>query len=126
MTSCANNRYDLDRNNTLADTSPTRFVTAPDGELLVKLNRGNVARDEYGVFNQTELKQNAQLLGMQHNLLYGIEVGYQDKAQRVFSQNNVAQVPVFGDGLVPVPEHAANLTSKGTNLQQTTGLYLQA
>ncbi|WP_370599688.1 TonB-dependent receptor [Pseudomonas nitroreducens] len=118
-------RYDLDRNNTLADTSPTRFVTSPDGELLVKLNRGNVARDEYGVFNQTELKQHAQLAGMQHNLLYGVEVGVQDKHQRVFSQNNVAQVPVFGDGLVPVPEHAANLSSKGTNTQDTTGFYVQ-
>ncbi|MEE9101910.1 TonB-dependent siderophore receptor [Pseudomonas nitroreducens] len=118
-------RYDLDRNNTLADTSPTRFVTSPDGELLVKLNRGNVARDEYGVFNQTELKQHAQLAGMQHNLLYGVEVGVQDKHQRVFSQNNVAQVPVFSDGLVPVPEHAANLSSKGTNTQDTTGFYAQ-
>lgn len=118
-------RYDLDRNNTLADSSPTRFVTAPNGELLVKLNRGNVARDEYGVFNQTELKQQAQVAGMQHNLLYGVEVGLQDKYQRVLSQNNVAQVPVYRDALVPVPDHAANLSSKGTNFQQTTGLYLQ-
>ena len=117
--------YDLDRNNTLADSSPTRFVTAPNGELLVKLNRGNVARDEYGVFNQTELKQQAQLAGMQHNLLYGVEVGYQDKYQRVFNQSNVAQVPVYRDALVPVPEHAANLSSKGTNYQQTAGFYVQ-
>lgn len=117
--------YDLDRNNTLADSSPTRFVTAPNGELLVKLNRGNVARDEYGVFNQTELKQQAQLAGMRHNLLYGVEVGYQDKYQRVFNQNNVAQVPVYRDALVPVPEHAANLSSKGTNYQQTAGFYVQ-
>ncbi|MFP3449964.1 TonB-dependent receptor domain-containing protein, partial [Pseudomonas sp. SIMBA_067] len=40
-------------------------------------------------------------------------------------QNNVAQVPVYRDALVSVPEHAANLSSKGTNFQQTTGLYLQ-
>ncbi|WP_137823809.1 TonB-dependent siderophore receptor [Pseudomonas sp. D(2018)] len=117
--------YDLDRNNTLADSSPTRFVTAPNGELLVKLNRGNVARDEYGVFNQTDLKQQLQLAGMQHNLLYGMEVGYQDKYQRVFNQNNVAQVPVYSDGLVPVPEHASNLSSKGTNYQETAGFYVQ-
>ncbi|MDH4653410.1 TonB-dependent siderophore receptor [Pseudomonas sp. JG-B] len=117
--------YDLDRNNTLADSSPTRFVTAPNGELLVKLNRGNVARDEYGVFNQTELKQQAQLAGMQHSLLYGVELGHQDKYQRVFSQNNVAQVPVYRDALVPVPEHASNLSSKGTNFQDTAGFYVQ-
>ncbi|MBT8769382.1 TonB-dependent receptor [Metapseudomonas boanensis] len=118
-------RYDLDRNNTLADSSATRFVTAPNGELLVKLNRGNVARDEYGVFNQTELKQQAQLAGMQHSLLYGIELGHQDKYQRVFNQNNVAQVPVYRDALVVVPEHASTLSSKGTNFQDTAGFYVQ-
>lgn len=118
-------RYDLDRNNTLADSSPTRFVTAPDGELLVKLNRGNVARDEYGIFNQTELKQQLQLADMQHNLLYGVELGHQDKYQRVFSQNNVARVPVYRDALVVVPEHASTLSSKGTNFQETAGFYLQ-
>ncbi|WP_280288542.1 TonB-dependent siderophore receptor [Pseudomonas sp. BN417] len=117
--------YDLDRNNTLADSSPTRFVTAPNGELLVKLNRGNVARDEYGVFNQTDLKQQLQLAGMQHNLLYGMELGYQDKYQRTFNQNNVAQVPVYRDGLVPVPEHANSLSAKGTNYQETAGFYVQ-
>lgn len=117
--------YDLDRNNTLADSSANRFVTAPNGELLVKLNRGNVARDEYGVFNQTDLKQQLQLAGMQHSLLYGVEVGYQDKYQRNFNQNNVAQVPVFRDALVPVPEHASNLAAKGTNYQETAGFYVQ-
>ncbi len=117
--------YDLDRNNTLADSSATRFVTAPNGELLVKLNRGNVARDEYGVFNQTDLKQQLQLAGMQHNLLYGMELGYQDKYQRTFNQNNVAQVPVYRDALVPVPEHASTLSAKGTNYQETAGFYVQ-
>ncbi|UVE17848.1 TonB-dependent siderophore receptor [Pseudomonas sp. LS44] len=117
--------YDLDRNNTLADSSATRFVTAPNGELLVKLNRGNVARDEYGVFNQTELKQQAQLAGMAHNLLYGVELGHQDKHQRSVNQNNVAQVPVFRDGLVPVPEHAVGALTVGTNLQDTAGFYVQ-
>ncbi|WP_372239590.1 TonB-dependent receptor [Pseudomonas sp. L-22-4S-12] len=117
--------YDLDRNNTLADSGAKRFVTAPNGELLVKLNRGNVARDEYGVFNQTELKQQAQLAGLQHSLLYGVELGHQDKHQRVFSQSNVAQVPVYRDALVVVPEHAGTLTSKGTNFQETAGFYVQ-
>lgn len=117
--------YDLDRNNTLADSSATRFVTAANGELLVKLNRGNVARDEYGIFNQTELKQQTELAGMQHNLLYGVEIGHQNKYQKVLSQNNVAQVPVYRDALVAVPEHANALRSDGTNLQETAGFYLQ-
>ncbi len=118
-------RYDLDRNNTLADSSPTRFVTNSKGELLVKLNRGNVARDEYGIFNQTELKQQVLLAEMQHSLLYGVELGHQDKHQRSFSQNNVTQVPVYRDVLVPVREHASTLSAKGTNFQETAGFYVQ-
>lgn len=117
--------YDLDRNNTLADSSPTRFVTASNGELLVKLNRGNVARDEDGLFNQTELKQQAQLAGMQHSLLYGMELGFQDKHQRSVNQSNVAQVPVYRDALVVVPEHASGQRTVGTNFQETAGFYVQ-
>lgn len=117
--------YDLDRNNTLADSSSTRFVTAPNGELLVKLNRGNVQRNEDGWFNQTELKHQAQLAGMNHNLLYGVELGRQIKDQSVFSQNNVAQVPVFRDALVDVPFQANRQTAKGTTTQDTAGFYVQ-
>ena len=117
--------YDLDRNNTLADSSPTRFVTAANGELLVKLNRGNVQRKEDGWFNQTELKQRAVLAGMNHNLLYGVELGRQVKDQSVFSQSNVAQVPVYRDGLVDVPFQANRQTAKGTTTQDTAGFYVQ-
>lgn len=117
--------YDLDRNNTLADSSPTRFVTGSNGELLVKLNRGNVQRTEDGWFNQTELKHQAQLAGMNHNLLYGVELGRQVKDQSVFSQNNVARVPVFTDGLVDVPFQANKQTAKGTTTQDTAGFYVQ-
>ncbi|EJM88589.1 TonB-dependent siderophore receptor [Pseudomonas sp. GM74] len=117
--------YDLDRNNTLADSSPTRFVTAPDGELLVKLNRGNVQRKEDGWFNQTELKQRAVLAGMNHNLLYGVELGRQVKDQSVFNQSNVARVPVYRDALVDVPFQANRQTAKGTNTQDTAGFYVQ-
>ena len=117
--------YDLDRNNTLADTSATRFVTAANGELLVKLNRGNVQRTENGWFNQTDLKQQAQIAGMTHNLLYGVELGRQEKYQSVFSQANVAQVPVYRDALVDVPFQANRQTAKGTNTQDTAGIYVQ-
>ncbi|WP_093425067.1 MULTISPECIES: TonB-dependent siderophore receptor [unclassified Pseudomonas] len=117
--------YDLDRNNTLADSSPTRFVTAANGELLVKLNRGNVQRKEDGWFNQTELKQRAVLAGMNHNLLYGVELGRQVKDQNVYNQSDVARVPVYRDGLVDVPFQANRQTAKGTNTQDTAGFYIQ-
>nr|WP_019341129.1 TonB-dependent siderophore receptor [Stutzerimonas stutzeri] len=117
--------YDLDRNNTLAHTDANRFVTAPDGTLLVKLKRGNVQRKEDGWFNQTELKQNAVFAGMNHQLLYGIEFGRQEKDQQFYNQNDVARVPVYGDTLLPVPSHANQKTGDGLNTQETTGLYIQ-
>jgi len=117
--------YDLDRNNTLAHTDANRFVTAADGTLLVKLKRGNVQRKENGLFNQTELKQNIQLAGMNHQLLYGVEVGRQDKDQQFFNLNDVARVPVYGDGLVTVPFQATGKTGDGLNTQDTFGLYAQ-
>lgn len=64
--------YSLNRNNTL-----TRSVNARD--LTFTLNHGNVYRDEHGWFNQTELAQKTQLLGMKHQVLYGVELGQQNK-----------------------------------------------
>jgi catecholate siderophore receptor len=117
--------YDLDRNNTLAHTDANRFVTAPDGTLLVKLKRGNVQRKEDGWFNQTELKQNAVFAGMNHQLLYGVEFGRQEKDQQFYNQNDVVRVPVYGDTLLPVPSQANQKTGDGLNTQETTGLYVQ-
>ncbi len=117
--------YDLDRNNTLAHTDANRFVTAPDGTLLVKLKRGNVQRKEDGWFNQTELKQNAMIAGLNHQLLYGVEFGRQEKDQQFYNQNDVARVPVYGDTLLPVPSQANRKTGDGLNTQETTGLYVQ-
>ncbi|MCF7200790.1 TonB-dependent receptor [Pseudomonas oligotrophica] len=117
--------YDLDRNNTLAHTDANRFVTAADGSLLVKLKRGNVQRKEDGWFNQTELKQTAQLAGINHQLLYGVEIGRQEKDQLFYNLNDVARVPVYGDGLVRVPSQAPGKTGDGLNTQQTLGFYVQ-
>jgi len=117
--------YDLDRNNTLAHTDAKRFVDCGNGELCVKLKRGNVDRKEEGWFDQLELQQLLQIAGMDHQLLYGLELGGQDKFQRVRSQDDVARVPVFSDGLVAVPFEANKLGSLGTNEQNTGGLYLQ-
>jgi catecholate siderophore receptor len=70
--------YSLDRNNTL-----TRSVN--EKNLTFTLNHGNVYRDEHGWFNQTELTQKTELLGMKHQLLYGVEVGQQNKNLLNFS-----------------------------------------
>ncbi|NHZ63212.1 TonB-dependent receptor [Massilia genomosp. 1] len=80
--------YTLDRNNTLAGSVDEKALTA-------SLNRSNVRRDESGYFNQTELKQVANLAGMRHQLLYGVEIGKQEKDQLFRSQNNIARVNLF-------------------------------
>jgi catecholate siderophore receptor len=64
--------YDLDRNNTLvAGVNETNGTAA--------LTHNQVARQDDGWFNQLELLQKLELAGMQHQLLYGVEVGRQYK-----------------------------------------------
>lgn len=70
--------YSLDRNNTL-----TRSVNEKNRTFT--LNHGNVYREEHGWFNQTELTQKTEFLGMKHQLLYGVEVGQQNKDLVSFS-----------------------------------------
>ena len=43
----------------------------------------------------------------------------------MFSQPNVARVPVYRDALVDVPFQANRQTAKGTNTQDTAGFYVQ-
>lgn len=64
--------YELDRNNTLvASVNETNRTAA--------LTHNQVARQDDGWFNQLELLQKLELAGMQHQLLYGVEVGRQHK-----------------------------------------------
>lgn len=88
--------YRLDRNNTLVGSVNETARTA-------SLNRSNVRRQEDGYFNQTELVQKTTLAGMQHQLLYGIEIGKQNKDQVFRTQNNVATVSLFNPVLPVLP-----------------------
>lgn len=88
--------YSLDRNNTLVGSVNEAARTA-------SLNRSNVRRQEDGYFNQTELTQKVTLAGMQHQLLYGIEIGKQNKDQVFRTQNNVATVSLFNPVLPVLP-----------------------
>ncbi len=88
--------YSLDRNNTLVGSVNEAARTA-------SLNRSNVRRQEDGYFNQTELTQKVTLAGMQHQLLYGIEIGKQNKDQVFRTQNNVATVSLFSPVLPVLP-----------------------
>lgn len=101
--------YSLDRNNTLVGS--VNEVTQ-----TVSLNRSNVRREEDGYSNQTELVQKTTLAGMPHQLLYGVEIGKQNKDQVFRTQNNVATVSLFNPVAPVVPFTVATPTSTNDNL----------
>ncbi|SOY50543.1 TonB-dependent receptor [Cupriavidus taiwanensis] len=83
--------YSLDRNNTL-----TAAVNEATQQLT--MNHGNVRREEHGWFNQTDLIQKATIFGTKHEILYGMEIGQQNKDQI----NNTKPVPGTFDLFNPV------------------------
>lgn len=89
--------YELNRNNTLVGAVNETART-------VNLNRSNVYRDEDGFFNQTELTQKLNTGGIKHQILYGVEIGKQDKDQLFRTQNNIRTgIPLFGYVAPSVP-----------------------
>ncbi len=111
--------YTLDRNNTLVGSVNESARTA-------SLNRTNLRRQEDGAFNQSELVQKLRLGGVEHQILYGLELGWQAKDQRTVSQNNVATVSLFNPVLpvLPLTVNAAPSTAN-TGIFDTAGLYVQ-
>lgn len=111
--------YSLNRNNTLPGivNETTRKVS---------LNRFNVYREEHGWFNQTDLTQKAKFFGMEHELLYGVEIGQQNKDLVNFSKNNVATVDLFNPVLPTLPLLVGG-TPAANNLGifKTLGIYTQ-
>ncbi|MGB3433642.1 TonB-dependent receptor [Achromobacter sp.] len=111
--------YTLDRNNTLPGT-------VNEAARTVTLNRSNVLREEHGWTNQTELTQRAQWGAVRHEILYGVEVGQQNKDLVNYSANNVATVDLFDPVLPTLPLQIGG--RPGTdNLGRfnTLGLYVQ-
>ncbi|WP_420473257.1 TonB-dependent receptor [Noviherbaspirillum sp. ST9] len=111
--------YSLDRNNTLVGAVNEAALTA-------SLNRSNVQRDEDGFFNQTELVQKANIAGMAHQILYGVEFGKQDKDQFFRTQNNIATVSLFNpvNPVLPFTVTAAPSTDN-FGILKTAGAYVQ-
>lgn len=112
-------RYSLDRNNTLPGS-------VNESALTVSLNRSNVRRNEHGYFNQSELVQKANLGGMSHQILYGVEVGRQTKDQLFRTQNNIATVSLFNPALPVLPFLVtAAPSTDNVGILETSGLYVQ-
>lgn len=112
--------YDLDRQNTLpAGTSNEAAGT-------VALTRSGVDRREHGVFNQTELVHNLSLGGMAHELLYGIELGQQDKDALSYGSGTVANVDLWNPVLPLVAaDNGGPVTASARNRYLTRAIYLQ-
>jgi catecholate siderophore receptor len=111
--------YRLDRNNTLVGSVNEAAQTA-------SLNRSNVRRHEIGLFNQAELVQKTRFGSMEHQLLYGIELGRQKKDQFFATQNNVATVSLFNP-MLPVLPFSVNAAPSTNNVGvlDVVGVYVQ-
>lgn len=109
--------YRLDRNNTLVGSVNETARTA-------SLTHGSVLREEDGSFNQTELTQKLDLAGMQHQVLYGIELARQDKNQAVVARANIATVDLFRPVLPVLARTTAGNPTMFTDMT-TSSAYLQ-
>ncbi len=90
--------YDLDRKNTVPGGT-VDSVTQTIGR-----SRGEVARQEHGYFNQTDFIYKNDVGGMQQEILFGMEIGQQNKDAQFVSQPNIDRVNIFNPGAVVVPQ----------------------
>lgn len=111
--------YDLNRNNTVV------FKVATN-TLLASRRHSFIDRQEHGYFNQTDLSTNADWLGMKHALLFGMELGYQDKDAQ---SGNFSPAPPDVNIFNPQPFNNLGTTriatSRTSSLSQTVGFYVQ-
>ncbi|NMG45304.1 TonB-dependent siderophore receptor [Aromatoleum toluvorans] len=118
--------FKLDRNNTLYRTGTA--YTQRNGQPFMQRTHGHVVRDEDGWFNQLELTQLATLAGMKHTLLYGVEVGSQDKGLDITNWVGIDRVPLLNPGgaVPPFRTTAPNsLTIDNRTTLENTSLYMQ-
>lgn len=111
--------YDLNRNNTVVTSVRTATLTATRRHSFID-------RQEQGYFNQTDLSTNVDWLGMKHALLFGMELGYQDKDAQ---SGNFSPTPPSVDIYDPQPFNNIGATRIATtitsSLSQTAGFYVQ-
>lgn len=117
--------YSLDRNNTLT-------AGVNEAARTLTMNHGNVRREEHGWFNQTDLTQKAAFLGMQHELLYGMELGQQNKDQInntkpvVGADGRTAVFDLFNPVLLTLPRQAPGTpTTSNLGVFNTLAFYTQ-
>jgi catecholate siderophore receptor len=89
--------FQLDRNYTGIGT------ISAGAKPTVSIGQTHRTRDEDGYYLQNELSQRLALGGIQHQLLYGLEIGRQHKAELLRSKNNVATYDLFNPVLTVLP-----------------------
>ena len=112
--------YNLDRNNTLVES-----IILTGAVPIARMRRGNVRRDEHGWFDQAELKHKIAAGGMEHQLLYGVELGEQTKDQFFSSQSNVYSTPLFAPVLQRPPFFIAAPSTDGVGRFKVASAYVQ-
>ena len=113
--------YALDRNY-------TSIGTIKDGAApTVAIGQTHRLRDEDGRYLQNELSQKLDWGAARHQLLYGLELGRQNKREVLRSRSNVATYSLFHPVLVdlPVLPDSVNPSADNRNRVDIAGLYVQ-
>ncbi|MDP5008294.1 MAG: TonB-dependent receptor, partial [Glaciimonas sp.] len=117
--------YDLDRNYTNPIINPLK-------PSVIALTRTKRIRQESGTYWQNELTQKVEWAGwgdtkFSHQILYGVELGQQDKKEILWARRNVATYDLFNPVLVVLPEILASTLPSNNNTTKITvaSAYLQ-
>lgn len=113
--------YSLDRNyTTIAKVTNGATPT-------VTISQTRRLRDEDGYYLQNELSQKARWGDTRHQILYGMELGRQNKSERLSSRNNVATYDLFHPVLATLSPLPASIVPSADNQNKVNiaALYLQ-
>jgi catecholate siderophore receptor len=114
--------YELDRNNTLV-------ASVNETQKTASLTHNQVYRQDDGWFNQLELIQKLELAGMQHQVLYGVEIGRQVKEFKRFGwSTSTRTVSLFNPVLPTLSDYGTRNPNPNLNNVTTlevTSVYLQ-
>jgi len=101
--------------------------TVNEAKGTVAIAQTHRTRDEKGVYLQNEMSQTLNVAGLKHDILYGLELGHQDKSEVLYSKKNVATYNLFAPQLVDLAPLPSNLIPSNNNKSNfdIMGLYVQ-